>query len=168
MPNPEGGVPPISISNSEPSPRFEREGPPQPLQVPQHIQQHPVAPQQVPPHLHHPALHHELLSQQQLHEGIQHLPHALPVNHVVPNYQHYIPPHAAMPHLPMGYAEDVNKDDSSKKRRRTNYKDPEHAGQLNAALNALINQDGDGQKDLKTVSKMFNLPYNTLRDNYLK
>lgn len=95
--------------------------------------------------------------------------HHIPTNHLVnTTYQHYI--HSlptGMSHLPLTY--DDNKDENSKKRRRTNYKDPEHANKLNAALSSLINQtDGEGQKDLKTVAKMYNLPYNTLRDNFLK
>jgi hypothetical protein len=96
--------------------------------------------------------------------------HHIPTNHLVnTTYQHYI--HSiptGMPHIPLNY-EDNNKDENSKKRRRTNYKDPENANKLNAALSSLINQsDGEGQKDLKTVAKMYNLPYNTLRDNFLK
>lgn len=77
-----------------------------------------------------------------------------------------------------------------KKRKRTNYKgifskfllsnnrpfiiiflDPENASKLAAALEMMINQQNDStapQRDLKTVSKMFGLPYNTLRDNYLR
>ncbi len=88
--------------------------------------------------------------------------HSVPVvTHLVNGYPHYI--HSANQHF------DDNKDDASKKRKRTNYKDPENSSKLNAALNALINQqDGEGQKDLKTVSKLYNLPYNTLRDNFLK
>ncbi len=113
-------------------------------------------------------INHHLMENNNLH----HLPipsHSIPVNHLVNTYQHYI--HSApsnLSHLPLNY-EDVGKDDSSKKRRRTNYKDPENSNKLNAALNSLINQqDGEGQKDLKTVSKLYNLPYNTLRDNFLK
>jgi len=56
------------------------------------------------------------------------------------------------------------------KRPRTNYKDPENSAKLNAALSMLINQDGEGQiiKDIKSVAKLFGVPYNTLRDNFLR
>mmetsp|Transcript_29358 Transcript_29358/g.41874 ORF Transcript_29358/g.41874 Transcript_29358/m.41874 type:complete len:290 (+) Transcript_29358:47-916(+) len=56
------------------------------------------------------------------------------------------------------------------KRPRTNYKDPENSAKLNAALSMLINQDGEGQiiKDIKSVAKIFGVPYNTLRDNFLR
>ena len=56
------------------------------------------------------------------------------------------------------------------KRARTNYKDPENSAKLNAALSMLINQDGEGQimKDIKSVAKIFGVPYNTLRDNFLR
>ena len=83
------------------------------------------------------------------------------------NYQLYIqaPPTS---HLNMYY--DNATDDSANKKRRTNYKNPENSAKLNAAINMLINQveDSSGHKDLKSISKMFNIPYNTLRDNYLK
>lgn len=56
------------------------------------------------------------------------------------------------------------------KRPRTNYKDPENSAKLNAALSMLINQEGDAQvmKDIKSVAKIFAVPYNTLRDNFLR
>lgn len=56
------------------------------------------------------------------------------------------------------------------KKRRTNYRRPENAAKLNAAVNALImqKQDGNGHGDIRAVSKLFNIPYNTLRDNYLR
>lgn len=61
-------------------------------------------------------------------------------------------------------------DDKSAKKRRTNYRRPENAAKLNAAVNALIMQKQDSQapKDIRSVSKIFNIPYNTLRDNYLR
>lgn len=60
--------------------------------------------------------------------------------------------------------------DKSEKKRRTNYKKPENAAKLNAAVNALLlsKQDPSGQKDIRSVSKLYDIPYNTLRDNYLK
>lgn len=73
--------------------------------------------------------------------------------------------------VPMPYSESELKDNGHKKRRRTNYKDAENSARLAAGLNMLISpygDDGSGQKDLKTVSKLFGVPYNTLRDNYLK
>lgn len=83
------------------------------------------------------------------------------------NYQLYIQPPAGG-HMAMYY--DQTHDDSANKKRRTNYKNPENSAKLNAAINMLINQmdDQSGHKDLKSISKMFNIPYNTLRDNYLK
>jgi len=56
------------------------------------------------------------------------------------------------------------------KKRRTNYRRPENAAKLNAAVNALImqKQDPNAPKDIRSVSKIFNIPYNTLRDNYLR
>jgi len=59
---------------------------------------------------------------------------------------------------------------SSEKKRRINYRKPENAAKLNAAVNALImqKQDPNGPQDIRTVSKLFNIPYNTLRDNYIR
>jgi hypothetical protein len=61
-------------------------------------------------------------------------------------------------------------DDKLSKKRRTNYRRPENAAKLNAAVNALImqKQDPNAPKDIRSVSKIFNIPYNTLRDNYLR
>lgn len=64
-----------------------------------------------------------------------------------------------------------SEDSAKKKRKRTNYKDPENQAILQSALNMMISQFDDPnlpRKDLKSVSKIFNLPYNTLRDNYLR
>jgi hypothetical protein len=65
---------------------------------------------------------------------------------------------------------DDGQDNKRRKRARTNYKDPENSAKLNAALSMLINQDGEGQivKDIKSVAKIFGVPYNTLRDNFLR
>lgn len=65
---------------------------------------------------------------------------------------------------------DINEDDEKGKKRRTNYRRPENAAKLNAAVNALImqKQDPNAPKDIRSVSKIFNIPYNTLRDNYLR
>jgi hypothetical protein len=56
------------------------------------------------------------------------------------------------------------------KKSRTNYKKPENAAKLNAAVNALVlnRHDPFAQQDIRTVSKLYDIPYNTLRDNYLK
>lgn len=58
----------------------------------------------------------------------------------------------------------------NERKRRTNYRKPENAAKLNAAVNALImqKQDPNGPQDIRTVSKLFNIPYNTLRDNYIR
>lgn len=55
----------------------------------------------------------------------------------------------------------------SGKKRRTNYRKPEHAAKLHAAVNALIMQK-QGHGDIRAISKLFNIPYNTLRDHYLR
>ncbi|RYH17111.1 hypothetical protein EON65_29065 [archaeon] len=54
--------------------------------------------------------------------------------------------------------------------RRVNYRLPENAVKLNAAINALSQNKSDpnAPQDIRHVSKMFKIPYNTLRDNYLK
>eukprot|EP00981_Chlorochromonas_danica_P001191 scaffold262_cov164-Ochromonas_danica.AAC.15 len=56
------------------------------------------------------------------------------------------------------------------KKRRTNYRRPENATKLNAAVNALVmNQNAPfGPKDIRSISKLYGIPYNTLRDNYLR
>lgn len=87
---------------------------------------------------------------------------------LVNSYQLYIqsPP---TNHIPMYY--ENGGDSSASKKRRTNYKNPENSAKLSAAINMLLNQqteDSNGQRDLKSISKMFNIPYNTLRDNYLR
>jgi hypothetical protein len=66
--------------------------------------------------------------------------------------------------------DDYGDDDKPGKKRRTNYRRPENAAKLNAAVNALImqKQDPNAPKDIRSVSKIFNIPYNTLRDNYLR
>jgi hypothetical protein len=66
--------------------------------------------------------------------------------------------------------EDDDDDIKGSKKRRTNYRRPENAAKLNAAVNALImqKQDPNAPKDIRSVSKIFNIPYNTLRDNYLR
>ena len=46
--------------------------------------------------------------------------------------------------------------------------DPNNAVRLENALKVMIDQNVEGAKDLKSVSKVFDVPYNTLRDNYLK
>jgi hypothetical protein len=56
-----------------------------------------------------------------------------------------------------------------KRRRRTNYRDPENAAKLTTALGILIKQKEENKpQDLKSIALHFGLPYNTLRDNYLK
>ena len=46
--------------------------------------------------------------------------------------------------------------------------DPNNAIKLENAVKVMIDQNIEGAKDLKSVSKMFDVPYNTLRDNYLR
>lgn len=60
-------------------------------------------------------------------------------------------------------------DHHPKRRRRTNYRDPENAAKLTTALGILIKQKEENKpQDLKSIASHFGLPYNTLRDNYLK
>lgn len=63
-------------------------------------------------------------------------------------------------------------DEKSGKRPRTNYKDPTNHTKLMNAINFMKSSHGSegqqGRRDLKSVSKLFGLPYNTLRDNYLR
>ena len=60
-------------------------------------------------------------------------------------------------------------DHQPKRRRRTNYRDPENAAKLTTALGILIKQKEENKpQDLKSIASHFGLPYNTLRDNYLK
>jgi hypothetical protein len=55
------------------------------------------------------------------------------------------------------------------KRKRTNYRDPENAAKLTTALGMLIQNQQDGRPlEIKSVAKLFAVPYNTLRDNFLK
>ena len=93
-----------------------------------------------------------------------HLTHSNGIPHV-----QRIPPHMMMSSSSSQF-DDNDRDESGKKRKRTNYKDAENSARLATGLNMLIasHDDSAGQKDLKTVSKLFGLPYNTLRDNYLK
>ena len=62
-----------------------------------------------------------------------------------------------------------DEEDQRKKRKRTNYKDPERLAILTEAVNVLVGRlNSDQPLDMRSVSKRFNIPYNTLRDNYLK
>lgn len=81
-----------------------------------------------------------------------------------PTYMHAVP--TGMYSLNM--MEDQG-DNSGKRRRRTNYRDPENAAKLTTALGILIKQKEENKpQDLKSIASHFGLPYNTLRDNYLK
>ena len=64
---------------------------------------------------------------------------------------------------------DLDDEEKRKKRKRTNYKDPERLAILTEAVNVLVDRlNNDQPLDMRSVSKRFNIPYNTLRDNYLK
>lgn len=81
-----------------------------------------------------------------------------------PTYMHAVP--TGMYSLNM--MEDPG-ENSGKRRRRTNYRDPENAAKLTTALGILIKQKEENKpQDLKSIASHFGLPYNTLRDNYLK
>lgn len=75
---------------------------------------------------------------------------------------------------PMVYSTEEGSDlddeeNQRKKRKRTNYKDPERLAILTEAVNVLVDRlNSDQPRDMRSVSKRFNIPYNTLRDNYLK
>ena len=60
----------------------------------------------------------------------------------------------------------------SNKKPRTNYRDPNRLANIKAAIDCLLQQgspDGDIKvRNLKEVSREFNIPYNTLRDNFLR
>lgn len=57
-----------------------------------------------------------------------------------------------------------------KKKRRTNYKKPENAIKLREAVDKLISLklNTHGTQDIQSIASMYNIPYNTLRDNYLR
>lgn len=66
---------------------------------------------------------------------------------------------------------DDSNDASLTKRKRTNYRQPENNAKLTAAVNVLVSryqQNSDRNVDIKSVSRMFGVPYNTLRDNFIK
>lgn len=58
----------------------------------------------------------------------------------------------------------------NRKRPRTCYKfDPLKTMKLSVAIDAVIGKNLIGEKNaVRTVSNLFNIPYNTLRDNYLQ
>jgi hypothetical protein len=107
--------------------------------------------------------------------------------HLVPNEHNQLPPNPPyglshpfvtpfpgyMPGVPPGLFSLNMIDDAverqPKRRRRTNYRDPENAAKLTTALGILIKQKEENKpQDLKSIASHFGLPYNTLRDNYLK
>lgn len=58
---------------------------------------------------------------------------------------------------------------SSVKRRRTSYREPLRLAQLTAAVGVLRDRSKDGRPlGMKVVAREYGIPYNTLRDNYLK
>lgn len=67
-------------------------------------------------------------------------------------------------------AENLKKNElQPKKRRRTNYKLGDNLRRLDAAVRSLIQQQQAGEKiNLKGVAKTYDVPYNTLRDNFLR
>lgn len=81
-----------------------------------------------------------------------------------PGYMHAVPPGL----FSLNMMEDPG-EGQVKRRRRTNYRDPENAAKLTTALGILIKQKEENKpQDLKSIATHFGLPYNTLRDNYLK
>lgn len=66
-------------------------------------------------------------------------------------------------------------DESSSKKQRTNYRDPTRLANIKSAIEFLLQQENaQGEtsnrknKNLKEVSRQFKIPYNTLRDNFLR
>ena len=66
-------------------------------------------------------------------------------------------------------------DESSNKKQRTNYRDPIRLANIKSAIDFLLQQENaQGEtstrrnKNLKEVSRQFKIPYNTLRDNFLR
>ena len=66
-------------------------------------------------------------------------------------------------------------EEEPKKRPKTNFRDPSRLANIKAAIEYLLKQDNAGvkkgsrrTKNLKEVSRQFNIPYNTLRDNFLR
>lgn len=56
-----------------------------------------------------------------------------------------------------------------RKRRRTSYREPMRLAQLTAAVEVLRDRSKDGPPlGMKVVAQEYGIPYNTLRDNYLK
>mmetsp|Transcript_20981 Transcript_20981/g.28864 ORF Transcript_20981/g.28864 Transcript_20981/m.28864 type:complete len:365 (-) Transcript_20981:653-1747(-) len=69
--------------------------------------------------------------------------------------------------------EDNQDDEKASKKPRTNYRDPRRLANIKAAIDLLLQQEeteGESRKskNLKEVSRQFNIPYNTLRDNFLR
>ena len=70
---------------------------------------------------------------------------------------------------------DNDNDESSNKKQRTNYRDPIRLANIKSAIDFLLQQENaQGEtstrrnKNLKEVSRQFKIPYNTLRDNFLR
>jgi hypothetical protein len=54
-------------------------------------------------------------------------------------------------------------------RVRINYNDPENREKLTNAVNSLLeNRDSGHSMDMRQTASHFGVPYNTLRDNYIK
>lgn len=70
---------------------------------------------------------------------------------------------------------DNDNEDSANKKQRTNYRDPARLANIKAAIDFLLQQENAEDemttrrnKNLKEVSRQFKIPYNTLRDNFLR
>lgn len=68
------------------------------------------------------------------------------------------------------YSSNSIADERPAKKRRTNYKNPENAAKLQSAVKELISRkiSTQGAQDIRSIAKMYDIPYNTLRDNYLR
>jgi hypothetical protein len=62
--------------------------------------------------------------------------------------------------------------DPAKKKPRIDYKNPHHAERLQLAIVAVIESLGNEpdafHKNIMVIAKLHNIPYNTLRDNFLR
>jgi hypothetical protein len=61
-----------------------------------------------------------------------------------------------------------------RKKTRIDYKDSENSAKLQSAIDCILEQKkiestvGSKRKNMREVSQIYNIPYNTLRDNYIR
>ena len=71
-------------------------------------------------------------------------------------------------------SEQISSDNPAKK-QRTDHRDPRRVANIEAAIEYLLQMEQTRERmglrrttNLKEVSRQFNIPYNTLRDNFLR